>query len=238
MQPAANLAVQYFADLLFLSRLTDQMTVDRDTPVYKMIHVMLSHRPTVGNQNCEFDGIHRTTKAHVINQSRCGLMGVVDVLRRMRELGIYEQSLIVLMGDHGAWVPVDTLMNEQDNRSGVQPIWVAMATPVLAVKPPGVMGNIRFSSAPTSVVDVPATISDLLGLRTQFDGMPVFSISNEVQRMRHHLGYDFGTNPDAEDYLFPIQEFLVYGNTLDAGAWHRGAQHLPNVAVQGVSDAP
>jgi len=198
----------------------------------------LSHRPTVGNERCEFDGFHRTTKANVINQSRCGLLGVVAVLRRMRELGIYQQSLIVLMGDHGAWVPVDTLMNEQDNRTGVQPIWVAMATPVLAVKPPGVMGKLRVSGAPTSVVDVPATISDLLGLNTQFDGVSVFSISNEAQRMRSHLGYEYGTNPEAEDYLFPIQEYLVYGNTLDASAWYPGDNHLPPVVIQGVGDAP
>ena len=238
MKPRGNNAVQYFADLMFLSRLAEQMTVDRDTPVYKMIHVMLSHRPTVGNERCEFDGIRETTRANVILQSRCGLLWVVDVLRRMRELGIYQQSLIVLMGDHGAWVPVDTLMNEQDNRAGVQPIWVAMATPVLAVKPPGVMGNLRVSSAPTSVIDVPATISDLLGLNTQFDGMPVFSISNEVPRQRRHLGYDFGTNPDAEDYLFPLHEFIIYGNTLDASAWYRGANYLPPVAIQGVSNEP
>ena len=238
VQPGANLAVQYFSDLLFLSRLADQMTVDRDTPVYKMIHVMLSHRPTVGNERCEFDGFRETTKANVIIQSRCGLMRVVDVLRRMRDLGIYQQSLIVLMGDHGAWVPVDTLMNEQDNRAGVKPMWVAMATPVLAIKPPGVMGNIRVSGAPTSVVDVPATISDLLGLETQFDGMPVFSISNEAPRLRRHLFYKFGMNPDAKGYLFPILEYGVYGSTLDASAWHLGAKHLPSETIHGVNDAP
>jgi len=234
----AWLQTQYWADLIFLSRLAEQMTADRQAPVYKLIHVMLSHRPTVGNERCEFDGFRKTTKANVIMQSRCGLLWVVDVLRRMRELGIYEQSLIVLMGDHGAWVPVDTFMNEQDNRSGMNSMWVAMATPVLAIKPPGVMGNIRVSGAPTSVVDVPATISDLLGLKAQFEGMPVFSISEDVQRTRRHLFYRFGTNPDAEDYLFPILEYVVDGNTLDASAWHLGATHPPIVAIQGVSDAP
>jgi arylsulfatase A-like enzyme len=202
-----------------------------------MIHVMLSHRPTMGNEHCEFDGNRETTRANVIIQSRCGLMGVVDVLRRMRELGIYQQSLIVLMGDHGAWVPVDALMNEQDSRSGAR-MGVAMATPVLAIKPPGAMGNIRVSGAPTSVVDVPATISDLLGLETQFDGTPVFSISNEAPRLRRHLFYKFGMNPDAEGYLFPIWEYGVYGSTLDARAWRLDARHFPAVATEGVSDAP
>ncbi len=240
MQSEAYLQMQYFSDLLFLSRLAEHMTVDRDAPVYKMIHVMLSHRPTVGNEHCEYDGMRSTTKANVIMQARCGLMRVVDVLRRMRDLGIYEQSLIVLMADHGAWVPVDALMNEQDNRNrtGVNTMWVAMATPMLAIKPPGVMGNMQVSGAPTSVVDVPATIGDLLGLGAQFDGRPVFSISNEAPRLRRHLYYRYGMNPEAEGYLFPILEWGVYGSTLDASAWHLGALHHPAVSTKGGTDAP
>ena len=238
MRSEAYLQMQYFSDLMFLSRLAEHMTVDRDAPVYKMIHVMLSHRPTVGNEHCEYDGIHKTTKANVIMQARCGLMRVIDVLRRMRDLGIYEQSLIVLMADHGAWVPVDPLMNEQDNRAGVNTMGVAMATPVLAIKPPGVMGNMRVSDAPTSVVDVPATIGDLLSLKAQFDGRSVFSISNEAPRLRRHLYYRYGVNPDAEGYLFPMREYLIYGSTLDASAWYFSARHLPAVVTKGGTDAP
>ncbi len=238
MRSEAYLQMQYFSDLMFLSRLAEHMTADRDAPVYKMIHVMLSHRPTVGNENCEYDGMRETTKANVIIQARCGLMRVVDVLRRMRDLGIYEQSLIVLMADHGAWVPVDPLMNEQDNRAGVNTMGVAMATPVLAIKPPGVMGNMRVSGAPTSVVDVPATIGDLLSLKAQFNGRSVFSISDEAPRLRRHLYYRFGMNPDAEGYLFPIMEYGVYGSTLDASAWHLGVLYRPAVSTKGGTDAP
>jgi hypothetical protein len=229
MQTRLSGVVQYFADLLFLSRLAETMTVDRGAPVYKMIHVMLSHRPTVGNENCEFDGVRRTNRANVTMQSRCGLIWVIAVLRRMRELGIYKQSLIVLMGDHGAWVPVDGLMNTHENRSGIEPLWVAMATPVLAFKPPGVSSDLQVSDAPTSVIDVPATISQLLGLEAKFDGLPVFSIPDEPLRERRHLFYRYGTNPRAEEYLYPITEYRVEGNTLDASAWNIDAQHLPTV---------
>jgi arylsulfatase A-like enzyme len=171
-------------------------------------------------------------------QARCGLLYVVDVLRRMRDLGIYEQSLIVLMADHGAWVPVDALMNERDNRAGVTAMGVAMATPVLAIKPPGVMGNMRVSGAPTSILDVPATIGDLLSLKAQFDGRSVFSISNEAPRLRRHLYYRYGVNPDAEGYLFPMREYRIDGSTLDASAWYFSARHLPAVVTKGGTDAP
>ena len=100
------------------------------------------------------------------------------------------------------------------------------------------MGNMRVSDAPTSVVDVAATISDLLGLKAQFDGMPVFSISNEAPRERRHFYYRYGKNPDAEGYLFPMLEYYIDGSTLDASAWHRRALYFPAVSTKGGADAP
>ncbi len=129
-------------------------------------------------------------------------------------------------------------MNEQDNRAGVKTMGVAMATPVLAIKPPGVAGNMRVSGAPTSILDVPATIGDLLSLKAQFDGRSVFSISNEAPRLRRYLYYTYGVNPDAEGYLFPMLEYRIDGCTLDASAWHLSARHLPAVATEGGTDAP
>ncbi|MDX1404897.1 MAG: sulfatase-like hydrolase/transferase [Woeseiaceae bacterium] len=233
LQPIAetrvNAAVQYFADLLFLDNLAETMTVDRNVPVYKLLHVMLSHRPTVGNENCQFDGLRGTNRANVTLQATCGLKWVVKVLRRMKELGIYEDSLIVLMGDHGAWVPVRELANEDAKPPGVEPLWVGMATPLMAIKPPGASGGLEVSNAQTSVIDLPATISELIGLDAEFSGTPVFSLGNESARERRHLIYNYGKNPDAEGYLYPILEYRVTGSTLDASAWQLTAKHLPAV---------
>jgi len=129
-------------------------------------------------------------------------------------------------------------MNEQDNRAGPNTMGVAMATPVLAIKPPGITGNMRVSGASTSILDFPATIGDLLSLKAQFDGRSVFSISDEAPRLRRHLYYRYGVNPDAAGYLFPILEYGVYGSTLDASAWHLGALHHPAVATKRGTDAP
>jgi hypothetical protein len=233
LQPIAetrvSAAVQYFADLLFLDRLAETMTADRNVPVYKMFHVMLSHRPTVGNENCEFDGLRGTNRANVTLQATCGLRWVVKVLQRMQELGIYQDSLIVLMGDHGAWVPVRDLANEHAKPPGIEPLWVGMATPLMAIKPPGASGVLQVSDAQTSVIDLPATISNLIGLNTEFGGTPIFAIGEQPARERRHLIYNYGDNPDAAGYLHPILEYRVAGKTTDASAWQLTAKHLPAV---------
>ena len=215
----AYLQMQYFSDLAFLGQLAERMSVDRDAPVYKMIHVMLSHRPTVGNERCEYDGKRAANRETVTTQARCGLLQVLKVLQRMRELGIYDDSLIVLMADHGAWVPVEQLHESGREASGSEPgvasMTVAMAIPVLAIKPPGSTDDYNVSDAPTSIIDVPATIADILDIDVQFDGMSVFSIDPSAPRQRRH---------------FPMQEFVVDGSPFDARNWHRGERYLPQGA--------
>jgi len=228
VQSAAYLQMRYFSDLAFLAELADDMTADRETPVYKMIHVMLSHKPTLGNEECEFDGRRTTNRKNVTIQSRCGLKGVLSVLDRMRKLAIYNDSLIVLMADHGAWVPVEDLAQSRE----VNAMSVAMAIPMLAIKPPQAQHGYQESNAPTSIIDLPTTIAGLLGLNAEFKGIPAFSNQAQLNRRRYHLAYGFGPNPDAKGFLFPMQEYLVEGNAHDADSWRKGRRYLPNGVVE------
>ncbi len=167
----AYLQIRYFADLEFLRQISDKLVADRIAPVYKLFHVMLSHRPTVGNDNCEYDGRNPTTRTHVIVQARCGLSHVVDILERMKKAGIYDSSLIILMADHGAWIPPKGYVPEKiSGASGPSPIMAGMAVPTLAVKPPGARGPLRVSSVPTTIGDVPKTIALLMDIDADFGG--------------------------------------------------------------------
>lgn len=228
---ADYLQLQYFSDLAFLRTMAEEMTIERDAPVYKMMHLAISHRPTVGNEQCEYDGKRRTSRENVTTQARCGLMRVLEVLQRMKELGIYDSSLIILMADHGAWVPIEFLdrsdANSDGDESRVDAVTVAMATPVLAVKPPGAALNFAISDAPTSIVDVPATVADLLNLEETFEGVSVFSRGSNTPRERRHFVYGYGDNPEAKGYMFPMQEYLINGNPFDGQAWSKGQRFLP-----------
>ena len=235
--PQSYMQMQYFSDLAFLRRLEERMSVDRDAPVYKMMHLMLSHRPTVGNEHCEFDGRRPTNRETVTDQARCGLQHVLAVLRRMQQLGIYDDSLVVLMADHGAWVPVqDSLANDAEP-DAISPITIAMAIPVLAVKPPAAKGELQISNAPTSIIDVPATVARILDMDVDFPGIPAFSHDGDATRTRRHLTYAYGTNPDAEGFLFPMQEYEIRGSPFDPAAWQQVATHAPATQVSQESES-
>lgn len=215
------LQMQYFADLQFLEQLHDEMIADRSSPVYKLMHLMVSHRPTVGNASCRFDGVHPTSREGVTNQARCGLTRIVRILDRLKALGIYDSSLIVLMADHGAWVPAAGVPGREGSapEAEVTANTIGMAIPVLAVKPPAISGPLTVSDAPTSIVDVPATIAGLLGMDARFDGFPVFDGHGEGERERRHLTYAYGRNRKNEDYYYAMREYAVRGSVFDPSAW-------------------
>ena len=228
-QPEAYLQMKYFSDLKFLENVADTMSIDREAPVYKLMHVMLSHQPTVGSERCEYDGRHSTNRTTVTNQARCGLWQVLRILRQMQELGIYDDSLIVLMADHGAWVPIEPA--EGFAGSDASPLTAAMALPVLAIKPPNAGAAYSVSEAPTMITDVAATIAAMSGLNGQFPGESAFEIDPDRIRQRQHLSYGYGINPESEGYLFPMQEYEISGSPYDGAAWKKGQRYLPGGAI-------
>ena len=230
----AYLQLQYFADLAFLKQFAERMSVGRPTPVYKLLHLMLSHRPTVGNERCEFDGRRPTRRRTVMVQARCGLQHVVNILQRLRELDIYDDAVIVLMADHGAWIHAAGYVAADAGRSSDAPsaLTVGMAVPLLAIKPRGASGPLAVSTAPTSVIDAPKTIANLMGIASDFGGLDAFAIEAGNSRTRSHFIYGYGRNPDHDGYLFPLSEYEVDGSPFDAGAWRLVRRHLPAGRVE------
>jgi hypothetical protein len=230
--------LEFFAHNVFLRQLRENMSADRSTAVYKLFHLMLSHNPMVANKNCGYAGrVLPTVRATVKIQAKCGLSEVVSLLEKMKELDIYDDAMIVLMADHGAFAPPIGLKGRlrPDGKSIVMmdPTTVAMALPLMAIKPPGASGALQIFMAPISIVDTPATIASILGLDEEFDGASAFDLPPDVLRERRYYSYQYSRSEWTREYLTPIQEFIVKGSVFDSGAWQHGDRFLPNGVVQG-----
>ncbi|MBT8080938.1 MAG: LTA synthase family protein [Gammaproteobacteria bacterium] len=226
--------LQYFSHRFFLRRWHESMTATRDAPVYKMVHLMLSHNPMVVNAECEFaDETLYATRENVLNQSRCSLVEAVQLLEKMKELGVYDNTLIVVMGDHGAWVRPKDLKVETEPDGTRKPMLLssaqhALATPLLAIKVPGAGGNLRISNAPTWTVDVPDTISAALGLADDFGRRDILTLAEDEARDRRFHYYDYDRGELNSDYLQPIQEYIVEGHVYDVSSWRLGELYSPD----------
>ena len=191
----------------------------------------------VANENCEYAGrVLPTIRATVKIQAKCSLIEVVGLLEKMKELGIYDDAMIILQADHGAWVPPTGLKGyvRPDGQSFVvmNPTTVAMALPLMAIKRPGANGSLHTSLAPSSIIDTPATVASVLGLNEEFDGVSVFDLEPDELRERRHYSYQYSRSELGREYLTPIQEFIVKGSVFDSKAWQRGNRFLPNGIVK------
>ncbi len=90
------------------------------------------------------------------------------------------------------------------------------------VKPPKMQGPLRFSRAPVSIGDVPATINDAFGLDGQFPGIPMLSLNETSERERVFLWYELEPGGPWEDVLEALPKVVRYrirGDLFSREAW-------------------
>jgi hypothetical protein len=216
----------YFRHNAFVEDITRNFAADRPKPVYKFFHLMASHRPWVVRPDCSAAGkVLPRTRDNVVAQQRCSLAFVVALIDKMRQAGVYDDSLIVLMGDHGAFVP-PLRYRQEDYHSGgkvyvLTPQIVGAATPLLAIKPPGAKQPLTRSQSETSMTDVAATIDALLGLGAGVPGRSVME-PREPGVERAFYGQMWNVRDTVSTYVGDIFEYRIAGTVYDAKSWQAG----------------
>jgi hypothetical protein len=179
-----------------------------EEPAYHFVHLWPPHPPYVTLADGSSAGEPLPmTRENFKNEAKYVLREFVAFLERLKSLGLYESSMIVLQGDHG---------------SQFEPIFDGVAKPglpkrmpaLLVIKPPGAVGPLQFSRAPTTVADVPATIQATLGLERDFPGVSAFELQPGTPRERLYVAY----LDDGEDE-FLTRRMIVEGSIYDADHW-------------------
>jgi hypothetical protein len=168
---------------------------DRGRYVY--VHVVLPHQPLVWDANCEYSAQYTSYSDQMHCASR--LMG--DIVDTLKVLDRYDRSLIVFQSDHGyhrkdggqtnlEFSPDETLKDyvSSSMRAYDAEGYFRKIHALLAVKPPlNGERDLRISSAPVQLIDIPATLYDLL----QWDQAPatagrsVFQVNEHEPRELH-----------------------------------------------------
>jgi hypothetical protein len=210
----------------FLEQFTGLMTVARDRPVYKLLHVGVPHRPVVVDRECRFIGWMTMSRESYREQSRCAITLVSALLDRARALGIYDSSLIIVSSDHGTDLDPLGFGGKSESLALVPgpstvrlPAIASTAKAVMLIKPPQRTGPITVSTAPTSHVDLPATILDALGLPGSSPDGLMFQRDPKQPRTRAFGMY----NPHIrfpKAYLDRLDVLTIDGSVLDAAAWN------------------
>jgi hypothetical protein len=137
-----------------LNLLSRELSVDDGAPTLKFIHSLSTHTPYVLRGNCR---TYTTSDLRRLEpQARCALMAVASLLGRLEEVGAYDNTVIVVMADHG----VDPSL--YGHRAGDDRVnWRSLAgsaNPVFLMKPRGSRGPLREVRSPIYLPDVGALL--------------------------------------------------------------------------------
>jgi hypothetical protein len=210
-----------------LDEFARRMKPATDEPVYKFIHVGIPHLPIAVNANCEFTGVRRYNRQSYRAQARCAVARVAALLNRLRDLGLYDTSLIVISSDHGNSIVPRGFRGNRRMPDGDLAVIAGKAMALLLVKPPQGGGPLRVSSAPTAITDIPATIADLLGVKHSLPGVPALKLDEDTRRLRTFAMYDWEHEDWAAAYFQHLDLMDIVGPLRDGSSWRLRSSLYP-----------
>jgi hypothetical protein len=183
-------------DLAVFEELIASASAGNTAPQFRFLHFFGPHRPWTVDQNCDYPPT-ATGRRRTIDTTHCILSRVYEYLDKLDEIGVYDQSLIFVVGDHGqperplemsAAAPAIPANGETDDAlrgrdTGSRP-WHGMAVPIFLAKPLGDRDALRISDEPVSLCDLPRSVFESLAMEHDFGCESVFSVQNPRQTPR------------------------------------------------------
>jgi arylsulfatase A-like enzyme len=161
----------------------------------------------------------------MVRQGTGALKIAAMYLERLKQLKVYDNSLIFIVGDHGSGI-ADALLDPSPlgakfNTGGPYPgsfeKFKAMGVPLVLVKRIDARGRMKTSDAPVCLGDIPQTVVEELGLDARFPGKSMFGVKEDEERERIYRAF-VGPQEDVE-YLAPLYEYSVNGFSWDDASW-------------------
>jgi hypothetical protein len=212
---------QHGADVRFLELFEGCATVDsKNKGTFKFLHFFIPHAPSRVNENLEFDPSLHGEKGY-IRQTRGAIRLASRILIKLKKIGIYDQTEIIIMSDHGTG-NLEALSRKADYNDAVSEIHPSVQSSSLALllhKPANSKGNLKISDVPLELTD----IACLLGLHTNDTVCSDFYSALEGKpRLRKYYYYEWQDEYWDSYNLPPMTEYIVSGPAYDPESYSLG----------------
>ena len=214
---------QHFAHNAFLSDLSNRMSAGASQAKYKFIHLVTPHAPLVSRADCGFSGAElKYSMSTFAAQSSCTLNNVLEFMRKLKAMDLYDRSLIIIHSDHGGGVAFRMRDAEGKPTTSSQALHRVRGNPLplVLVKPPGAGGRLEVSDKPVSLLDIPATVTDLLETDSPFPGVSMYDLDHPAFAERIYYRSTMHRNDAAaKDRFDNFSSFTITGSIYDVDAW-------------------
>jgi hypothetical protein len=211
-------------DPRFIETMLQSSGTMESTDAFKFYHLKGIHLPLIMNENLDYEEM-QPFRANMLRMGTGILKIAATILERLKQLKVYDNSLIFIVGDHGSGVgdakinvsPYGDNLNTQGPYKGNFQSFKAIGIPLILVKRIRATGELATSDAPVSLGDIPQTVVDELGLEASFPGKSMFRVEEREDRERIYRAF-VGPQEDVE-YLAPLYEYAVRGFSWDDTSW-------------------
>ena len=203
---------------------TEHMKVATTTPVYKWYHFIGTHIPAQWNSQCEFLGRQPQSREFYKDQTFCILTDMAKLFNQLKAQGIYDITTIIINGDHGCNIAANDVFGSASNISIFHDRFLGVVRPVFMVKKPHQTGQLTYSDAPTTLIDIAPTILDIQTLpHDNYAGISAFNkpVDSQLVRKFHRYFTKRFWNGKPVSY----NEYSVTGNIRDRSNWKVVAMH-------------
>ena len=231
-------AMKKLGDLRFADRVINHSRVAYTQPAFKFYHLMGTHLPIRMDRN--FDYVEPAPSRASLKELARGVIGLLGlIMDSFQELGIFEETLIVVIADHGMWselgsvkIPehITQLYGENGSFSPADlPELKGTALPLVLIKRVGAKGAMQISDSPVKLSDIPRTIvSEMEFDGSSFPGESMFDLTNNEPRQRLVYFATFKSNPPySEPYRSTMTEFQVDGFSWLDKSWIKTGKSYP-----------
>jgi len=164
----------------------EKLWVTDEAPVYKWYHYVGTHVPPHWDEHCELRRGLEPTAENYRAQAHCILDGMAGFFEALKAAGIWDETAILITGDHGHNTVPDDQVSAPLNAGMYEPL-LGTGRPTLLIKPAGAHGPLAVSRKPTDLLQVRSTALALAGLPD--DGTSVFDLADEASRSREFQHY-------------------------------------------------
>lgn len=209
-----------------IQRYITDLHVGIDQPAYHFVHLFPPHRPFILDDDCGVRGMsleerrgQRENKDPELyrRQTRCAWKLIEQWLAKIKALGLYESSAIIIESDTGLGIvsPPPGAFDGFDPVVGMtQAEAMAYANPLLLVKPPNAKDPFRTSRAPTDHANSAATVRAWAGLGAAGE-RGFFDVPEGERRTRPFVI----SEPHSDRGVGRFHAFEIRGPVRDAASW-------------------
>ena len=231
-------------DLVTYERFKTEVTVGSPNATFKLIHLHGAHGPYTINENLEIQDLP-PNRAGYESQAKAALSITDALLTSMKNQGVYNNSLIFIVGDHGSHLGSNRRFNNSSNESqmntGTVPAQIiGRGIPLILVKPFNSTGNLSISDAPVTLGDIPKTIADTYGIANNFSSESILDNNRSDERIRLFYYYHWTHDDWEAQYLPMLTEYQINGFSWDPASWKQtyrfftasGVKYNPPITYQ------